>query len=65
MRLHTITITVTELQEALQDYAERHTRTQPEIVIVDNGFDKIVLRVPLTPGAVVQGEEFMRQTEAT
>lgn len=65
MKIHAITLSVTELQDALRQYAERTGFAQVEYVYVDNGFDKRVLVVPLTPGAVVSGAEFQRQTEAS
>jgi hypothetical protein len=63
MHVPVVSITVTELQTALRDYMENHAPSQPDTVIVDNGFDKIVLTVPLTPGATIRGESFQRATE--
>lgn len=65
MRLHTLTLSVNEMQDAFRDYVEKYAGAQAEIVVVENGFGKSVLVVPLAPGAVVRGEEFMRQTGAS
>jgi hypothetical protein len=56
-------ISVTELQDALRDYMEKHGASQCENVVVDNGYGKMVLSVPLAPGSVVSGESFQRKTE--
>lgn len=63
MKIHAVEITVTQLQQALRDFCEKHAASQPEIVYVNNGFDKLVLTIPLTGGAVISGESFQRQTE--
>ena len=63
MKLQTIELSVTELQQALRDYAEKHCPSQPAVVVVNNGFGKTVLHVPLAPGAVVMGTDFTRATE--
>ena len=63
MRAPILELTVTELQQALRDYAEKHAVSQPDEVHIANGFGKVVLTVPLCPGSVVRGCEFQRQTE--
>ncbi len=63
MKVGTLEISVTELQQALRDWCGKHARSQPHTVLVDNGFDKIVLAVPLAPGAVINGSSFACATE--
>lgn len=65
MRLSSATITVTELQDAIREYVERNANSQLDEVYVDNGYGKLVLIVPLKPGAVIYGLEFQRQTEVS
>lgn len=63
MKITTVTLTVTELQQALRDYVKKHASAQPDMVLVDNGYGKDVLEIPLAPGAVVRGTNFNRQTD--
>ena len=63
MKVNTITISVTELQDAVRDYVFKHAKSQPDIVEVDNGYDKTVLYIRMKPGQVVEGCAFQRQTE--
>ena len=61
----TIELSVTELQQAVADYVRAAGFSQPTTVLVDNGFGKTVLLIPLKPGTVVCGAEFQRKTEET
>ena len=63
MKITTVEISVTQLQQAIRDFCEKHAPSQPEIVLVNNGFGKHVLSIPLTPGDVIHGVNFSRQTD--
>lgn len=63
MKTAVISLSVTELQNALREYVERHAPSQPSLVLVMNNYDKTVLTVPLAPGAVVEGAEFLQQAD--
>lgn len=65
MRVGVVEINVTELQQAIRDYVEKHAGSQPDVVWVNNDFDKVVLTIPLAPGAVIRGESFQRATETS
>lgn len=63
MKIEVVEISVTELQQALREYVGRHAGSQPSVVLVDNGYGKTVLTVPLAEGATISGEAFRRATE--
>lgn len=65
MKIEVVEISVTELQQALREYVERHAGNQPSVVLVDNGYGKTVLTIPLANGATISGESFRRATEVT
>lgn len=62
MKISVVMLSVTELQTAVREYVAKNMLTQPELVYVDNGYDKIVLTIPLEPSTVISGEEFRRET---
>lgn len=63
MKLHAVTLSVNDLQDAMREYMKTRTESLPEIVQVDNGYGRIVVTIPLYPQAVIRGEAFMRRTE--
>lgn len=65
MKPHSFELSVTDLQTAVREFVEKHAKSQPELVFVDNGYGKTVLILPLAPGAVIYGLEFQRQTEVS
>ena len=62
MRTSIVTITVDELQDALQKYMELNATSQPDEVLVENAYNKVVLEIPLKPGTVVNGKTFSQRT---
>lgn len=62
MRTSIVTITVDELQDALRKYMELTATSQPDEVLVENAYDKVVLEIPLKPGTVVSGKTFQQRT---
>jgi hypothetical protein len=62
MKTTEVTLTLAELQEALLDYAFKHAKAQPDVVVVTGFRDKPLLVVPLKPGTVVEGKDFRQQT---
>ena len=63
MRTTEISITLTELQEALGDYAAKHINVQPLTVVITGFGDKPLLLVPLQLGETIEGKSFRQVAE--
>ena len=63
MRIHALTLSLAELQQALRDYAEKHASSQPDVVYVES-FGKVKIVVDLRPGAVIEAAEFRHRAQA-
>lgn len=62
MKTPHITITLNELQEALNDYAFKKGVSQPEVCIVES-YDKPRIVVELYPGGLVTATAFRHRSE--
>lgn len=62
MKTPHITITLNELQEALNDYAFKKGVSQPEVCIVES-YDTARIIVELRPGGLIQAFEFRHRSE--
>jgi len=62
MKIQALTITLSELRDALQDYAAKHGIEQPEVVYVES-YNKVVMQVGMGPGENITGAEFNHRAD--
>lgn len=63
MKIHILELSLDEFRDALMDYAEKHAKSQPDVINVESyGTTRIV--VELRPGGFVDASEFRHRTKA-
>lgn len=62
MKIQALKITLSELREALLDYAVKNGVEAPEIVSVES-YDKIVIHVDMRPGEPITAAEFHHRAD--